>query len=272
MNPIRRESATRASFSLRRLSLFGLFFFLALSGFFSGCSSHTYVGLTPAESIRDVDIPSGALAQVPNSANAAIVGMAYEESSDHLFLRLLPGTSMREIERKTGALIRNFTAAGVTAGCGGFTPDEFPTTECGLAMRWSDRHFFLDHPTGNPVAEIDFMGNFVRNITLQTPHGPIGGLAYDQRSDRLFVLFINRLVAEVDLNGLELRRFIPSGPYQIQPQGLSINTGRRELYIPLMNGNRIGVFDLNGSYKDNYPLQRSGATGGVAAGDRNLFR
>jgi hypothetical protein len=272
MNANPRESTTSASFLLRALSVFEVCFFLTFFAFLSGCSSHTYVGLTPAENIRDVDIPSGVLAQVPNSANVAIVGMAYEESSDHIFLRLLPGTSMREIERKTGALIRNFTAACVTAGCGGFTPDEFPTTECGLAMRWSDRHFFLDHPTGNPVAEIDFMGNFVRNITLQTPHGPIGGLTYDQRSDHLFVLFINRLVAEVDLNGLEMRRFTPSGPYQLQPQGLSMNSARRELYIPLMGGNRIGVFDLNGSYKDSYPLQRSGATGGVAAGDRNFLR
>jgi hypothetical protein len=124
----------------------------------------------------------------------------------------------------------------------------------------------------NGPASLDFMGNFVRNITLQTSHGPIGGLTYDQRSDHLFVLFINRLVAEVDLNGLEMRRFTPSGPYQLQPQGLSMNSARRELYIPLMDGNRIGVFDLNGSYKDSSPLQRSGATGGVAAGDRNFLR
>jgi hypothetical protein len=46
----------------------------------------------------------------------------------------------------------------------------------------------------------------------------------------------------------------------------------KPLVQTLMDGTRFGVFDLNRTYKDSYPLQRSGATGGVAAGDRNFIK
>jgi hypothetical protein len=204
------------------------------------------------------------------AGGTAIVGLDYERSSDHIFARVLPGTIIREIERSSGNIIRSFPAQKVTPGCGGITPDQFPIIECGLAMRWSDRHFFLDNPTGNPITEIDFNGNFVRSITLKQPGGVIGGLAYDQQNDHLYVLYIAGTVAEVDLNGAEIRRFKPKTP--ILPQGFGMNSDRRELYIPLINGNFIGVFDLGGALIAQHPLQRSGMAGGVGAGPRPPWR
>lgn len=234
----------------------------------SGCSHHAYVSLTPGEDIRDVEIPSGDMARIRNAASPIVVGLAYEKSSDRIFARLVPGTALREIERATGTVVRSFVARQVTPGCGGISPAaEMPVTVCGLAMRWSDRHFFLDHPTGNPVTEVDFGGNFVRHITLQSPGGPVGGLAYDQRTDTLYVLYIaSETVAEVDLDGREIRRFRPQAP--IQPQGLSISPDRRELYIPLGSGTFIGVFDLNGALKAQHALGGAGYAGGVGAGPR----
>ena len=236
----------------------------------SGCTSHhAYVSLTPGEGIRDVEIPSGDLSLIRTPAGgAAIVGLAYEKDSDHIFARVLPGTALREVERSTGSVLRSFSARQITAGCGGITPDEFPIAGCGLAIRWSDRHLFLDNPTGNPITEIYINGDFVQNITLQRPGGVIGGLAYDQQTDNLYVLYVaTETVAEIDLNGNELRRFQPQTP--ILPQGLSISPDRRELYIPLVNGNFIGVFDLSGGLTAQHSLQRSGFAGGVGAGPRS---
>lgn len=234
-----------------------------------GCSQHTYVSLTPGQQIRDIELPSSNMELIPNAVSSTIVGLAYQKSSDRIFARLVPGTSMREIDRSSGAVIRSFVARQVTPGCGGLTPaSELPITECGLAMRWSDRHFFLDNPNGNPITEIDFNGDFVRNISLQNPGGPIGGLAYDQRANTLYVLFMQGfVVAEVDLNGNEIRRFQPQAP--IQPQGMSMSSERREIYIPLVNATHIGVFNLSGALKSQHVLQGTGYAGGVGAGPRS---
>ncbi|GIL06261.1 hypothetical protein FBR04_01885 [Betaproteobacteria bacterium PRO7] len=238
----------------------------------TGCAMHTYVALTPGEGIRDVTLPGGGLATIRVSSNEQIVGLAYEQRTDRLFAREIPGTRLVEIERASGATVRTFSAQQVTPGCGGLlTNVELPNIACGLAMRWSDRHLFLDHPNGNPITELDVDGRFVRHIMLQKPGGPIGGLGYDQRNDRLYVLYIvSETVAEVDLNGAEIRRFRPQAP--IQPQGLDVSTARRELYIPLVNGNAIGVFDLSGALIEQHPLQRAGVAGGVGAGTRPWWR
>jgi hypothetical protein len=174
---------------------------------------------------------------------------------------------MLEIERGTGAILRSFVARQVTPGCGGVSAAIGDIVVCGLAMRWSDRHFFLDHPNGNPITEVDYNGDFVRRITLQSPGGPIGGLAYDQRTNTIYVLYVTILtVAEIDLDGREIRRFRPQAP--IQPLGLSISPSRRELYIPIVGATHIGVFDLGGALKARHPLQNGGIAGGVGAGPR----
>lgn len=239
---------------------------LGLSLLASGCSHHAYVSLTPGEDIRDIEIPSGSIERIRNPFSAIIVGLAYQKDTDRIFARLIPGTSMREIDRKTGTVIRSFVARQVTAGCGG--PSAIPEiTECGLAMRWSDKHFFLDHPTGNPITEVDFNGDFVRHIILQSSSEPIGGLAYDQRTDTIYVLYIpTREVAEYELDGRRIRRFRPQA--QIQPQGMSISSDRRELYIPLVNATYMGVFDLSGAFKARHRLPSVGFAGGLGAGPR----
>jgi hypothetical protein len=248
--------------NIAKIIIFGL----SLLAF--GCSHHAYVSLTPGEDIRDIEIPSGSIERISNQFSAIIVGLAYQKDTDRIFARLIPGTSMREIDRKTGAVIRSFVARQVTPGCGGMSPvTNQPVTECGLAMRWSDKHFFLDNPTGNPITEVDFNGDFVRRIILQSPSGPIGGLAYDQRTDTLYVLYITIMtVAEYDLNGREIRRFRPQAP--IQPQGMSISSDRRELYIPLVNATHMGVFDLSGALKARHRLPSVGFAGGIGAGPR----
>jgi len=240
---------------------------LGLALFALGCTHHAYVSLTPGQDIRDVEIPSGNMQLISNASSSFIVGLAYQKDQDRIFARVIPGTQMLEIERGTGAILRSFVARQVTPGCGGVSAAIGDIVVCGLAMRWSDRHFFLDHPNGNPITEVDYNGDFVRRITLQSPGGPIGGLAYDQRTNTIYVLYVTILtVAEIDLDGREIRRFRPQAP--IQPLGLSISPSRRELYIPIVGATHTGVFDLGGALKARHPLQNGGIAGGVGAGPR----
>ena len=239
----------------------------------SACTSdHVYVGLPPGQPLRNVTIPSGDIRTVP--LGAPLVGIAYEEGRDRLFLRVLPGTRIDEVDRRSGRRIRSFPARQVPAGCGGITPDEFPIEECGLAMRYADRHLFLDHPGGLQIAELDVDGNFVGNIALQQPDGPIGGLAFDQQAGTLYILFIrSRMIDEVDMQGNRLRRIAPRDPatgaaLAIERFGLSIDSRRRELYVALHNGNRLGVLDLNGDLRTSYNLNTAGIVPGIGAGRR----
>lgn len=239
---------------------------LAAAVVLGGCATRAYVGLTPGEGIREVRLNDGTLETLRPAHAAAIVGLAYEERTDRLFARLLPGTQLMEIDRRSSVVIRLFNAQQVTAGCGGILPaSELPNAVCGLAMRAADRHLFLDHPTGNPITELTVDGAFVRHITLKQPGGPIGGLAFDDDSGRLYVLYATLgTVAEVDLDGVEIRRFRPQGP--IQPLGLDYDRHQKVFLIPLQSGNRLGAFDGNGVLLREYPLQRAGTVGGVGSG------
>jgi hypothetical protein len=238
---------------------------LAAAVVLGGCATRAYVGLTPGEGIREVDLDNGTLTTLRPSHAAAIVGLAYEERTDRLFARLLPGTLLLEIDRRSSIVVRSFNAQQVPAGCGGVQPaPELPNAVCGLAMRAADRHLFLDHPSGNPITELTVDGAFVRHIPLKQPGGPIGGLAFDDDTGRLYVLYATGTVAEVDLDGAEIRRFRPQGP--IEPLGLDYDRHEKRFLIPLAGGNRLGAFDSNGALRREYPLQRAGTAGGVASG------
>ncbi len=237
------------------------------------CSHHVYVGMPSGQPMRDVEIPSGNTELI--SVGSSFIGVAYEESSDHLFLRVVPGTQLQEVDR-SGNRLRSFSAQQVTAGCDGRPApgSDSPSKECGLAMRYKDRHFFLDHPGGLLIAEIDINGAFIRNIRLAQPGGEIGGLAYDQKTDTIYVLFVrSRMVAEIDLQGDQLRRFGFVNPQTgasilVERFGLSISSKRRELYLALHNGNRLGVFDLGGTLIDEHALSAGASIQGIGAGRR----
>ncbi len=235
----------------------------------AACTDHAYVALQPGEPLRDINLLFGGVTTIPSPAGGTpIVGLAYDEAVDHLYARVLPGTQLREVDRRSGHVLRAFSAQRVVPGCGGIDPgSEFPNLTCGLALRQADKHLFLDHPNGNPITEVDTNGVWVRDIMLQPPGGTIGGLAYDDVNGRLFVLYIpSRSVAEVDLQGRELRRIVPQAP--IQPRGLEYDRRGGRLLIPLIDGNFLGVFDLSGRLIRQHALNRSGITGGTGGGRR----
>ncbi len=235
----------------------------------SGCADYAYVGLPQGQPSREIRIPDGATVTFPLASS--IVGLTYEDRPRHLFARNLPGTQLQELDRR-GNVLRTFAAQQVPAGCGGITPDEFPVKECGLAIRLSDRHLFLDHPGGLRISELLVDGSHVRHITLQSPEGPIGGLAYDQKTDLIYALFIrNRRIGVYDLDGRRVGTVAPTDPasgaaVMIERFGLAINSDRREIYAALHNGNRLGAFDLGGSLRAVYPVSTGTAVNGIGAG------
>ena len=61
---------------MRRINRAAALAFAVLSGFvLAGCATRAYVGLTPGEGIREVDLDSGALATLRPSHNSQIVGV-----------------------------------------------------------------------------------------------------------------------------------------------------------------------------------------------------
>ena len=239
------------------------------------CTHHVYVEMPPGQPMRDIEVPSGRTELIPTSASS--VGVAYEEDTDHLFLRLVGGTQLWEVERSTGNRIRQFVAMRVTAGCDGGGPgggeeaEEEPAKECGLAMRYSDRHLFLDHPGGlGLIAEIDDQGTWIQNIQINPHNGQrIGGLAYDQDRNTIYVLYVQAIseVIEIDLSGAVVRRIALNA--QTRPFGLSYSSEREELYLELVNETHLGVFDLNGQLIDQHALHGLATVQGIGAGERN---
>lgn len=238
-------------------------------GLLVACSDYAYVGMPQGQPSREIKIPDGTTRLIPVSAS--IVGLAYDQPRRRIFLRNLPGTQLQELDRN-GRVLRTFSAQRVPAGCGGVTPDDFPIKECGLAIRGADGHLFLDHPNGLMISELTRDGQFVRNIRLAQPQGPIGGLAFDKQTGTLYVLFIrNRLIAEIDLNGTTKRVIRPTNPsvgaaLQIERFGLGINAERRELYVALQNGNRLGVLNMSGALIATHNLSAGVTVEGIGGG------
>lgn len=228
----------------------------------AGCADYAYVGLPQGQPSREIRIPDGATVTFP--LPSALVGLTYDDRSRDLTVRNLPGTQLQRFGRR-GHLLATFPAEQVPAGCGGITPSEFPVKECGLAIRLSDRHLFLDHPNGLIISELTYDGRHVRHITLERPGGPIGGLAYDQKTDRIYALFIpTARIGIYDLDGKRLGTVSTSR--RIERFGLAINSDRREIYAALHNGNRLGVFDMSGSLKATHPISTATAINGIGAG------
>lgn len=235
----------------------------------AGCTSHAYVSLTPSETLRDVNLRSGTVTAMWPSGGRTIVGLAADGTRRAIYARVDPGNRLAEYDRETGALRRLFNAERVPPGCGTSVPVEILV--CGLAIRLFDKHLFLDHPQGNPIYELDNDGKWIRDIRLQSPGGVIGGIAYDQRNRVLYVIFVTTsTVAEIDLNGVEQRRFSLSRP--VQPEGLSIGVNSDRLYVPLVSGSALGEFDMNGQFVRQFPLNRAGFAGGVGVDSQRTNR
>lgn len=202
----------------------------------AGCATpgplHVYsLANATAPEIRD-DGPAPAAA-VPSflAPGDTVTGFAYDPFTDHFFLRLAPGNRIRVVDRPARAVKREFTAEKLPADGGG-----------DLAVRPRDGHLFFVSPSEPALLETNRFGSFIRRIGLPSR---AEGIAYDSEHDELIALDDSgRTAIRMDRDGnprasVPLSQPVASGAFGYDPT-------RRELYAPLRDGGRVGVFDDRG--------------------------
>ena len=241
-----------------------------------GCATpgpaHLYVAAASRPAvITDVALNSGDAAGGPRVdvpsflwPGERLLGIAYDPFTDHLFLRLAPGNRIRVVDRPARKIKRQFAAEGVPASGDG-----------DLAIRSSDRHLFLAHPTEAAVVEVTLHGAYIRTIALESENaGSPAGVAYDQTRDELIVLRGGDLahVVRFDLTGKRLGGV--AFDRDVELSALAFDSVAREFYAPLRGGKAVGVFGENGQWVRDVPLSGDArvAVRGLDVGARSLVR
>lgn len=217
---------------------------LGLSAAFHGCATpgplHVYTVATaqPAEHISD--FRDGQTAEVPSfiENDERVIAFAYDPFTDHFFLRLVPGNVIRVVDRPAREIKREFTVEGLGAGGD-------------LAARPRDGHlFFLEQ---NPVRVIETtrLGKRLGSFTLESVTSA-QGIAIDPARNRLAVLHGDgRQVSFHTLDG----RQVESHPLErrVGPS-LALDAEQAELYAPLTETRRLGVFSFQGRLLRELPV------------------
>lgn len=239
---------------------------IALGG--AGCSTpgpnHLYI-LSPdqPDSIRNHAATGIETSDVPSylESEEVLLGLAYDSYTDHLFLRLAPGNDFRVVDRPDRSIKREFTAPDISTNGGG-----------DLAIRSSDRHLFLSHPTQPGLIEITLYGKFIRTITLEQFTGAPTGVAYDQRRDLLYILRGGDLTSVVtyDLNGRRLKGTALDRDVLLTT--LAYDSDAREFYAQLRESRDIGVFDSQGNLLRTIEIPNSEKPAHFDVGPRSFLR
>ncbi len=231
----------------------------ALGG--GGCATtgpnHTYVTLAATPDVQDLSATGTARLPV-TKADERVLGLAYDFNTDHLFLRLAPAQVIRVIERPSGKVLREMPL-----------PDALKTdASADLAIRSSDRHLFAVGADGRSVMELELFGEPVRRFEPAGLTGPINGLAYDQRQQRLLVL-VGRTVHAYTADGQ------PAGTVElaeaVTPVSLGFDSEARHYFVPLADGHRLGEFDAGGRLVATHEPGAQPITA-VDAGQRSFVR
>lgn len=231
----------------------------------AGCSTpgptHAYLASRAEDPIRDL-LPGTPDSDVPTyliSVNE-LYGIAYDPFTDHLFLRVFPGDFITVIDRPARKVKRSFFVHGLPPGPGD------------LAIRSRDRHLFFAHPALPALVETTLYGQTVRTITLENLQGPPAGVAYDQKNDRLFILQggDRARVDTYDLSGKHVGG-VPLD-HTVRRLSLAYDSIAAEFYVPLLDSQAIGIFDVQGHLLRTLPEPGGVAHDFVDVGQRSLLR
>ncbi len=231
----------------------------------SGCSTpgtnHAYLASRAQTTIVDM-LPGSPVTAVETfpTADNELLGVAYDPFTDHLFLRIYPGDFIRVIDRPAGKIKRSFYISKLPPGPGD------------LAIRSSDRHLFLAHPSLPAVIEITLMGEVVRTLTLQNLQAPPAGVAYDQKQNRLLILQGGDLahIGIYDLAGKRLAGV--SLDRNVRLTSLAYDSDAAEFYVPLLDKPAIGIFNAKGHLIRTLPSPAGRADEFIDVGPRSLIR
>jgi hypothetical protein len=231
----------------------------------AGCATpgptHVYLGGQSEDRIIDV-LPGSPDAVVPTYLTSlnTLYGIAYDPFTDHLFLRVFPGDFIRVIDRPARKIKRSFFV------------EELPPGRGDLAIRSRDRHLFFAHPSEPSIIETTLHGKFVRSITLENLQGPVAGIAYDQKLDRLLILKGGDLahIGTYDLQGKRLAGVALD--HNVTLESLAYDSAAAEYYVPLSDHAGIGIFNAEGHLIRTLTSQDPHPQDFVDVGQRSLVR
>jgi len=242
--------------------LIRLFVSVLVLSMVAGCATrgpnHVYLTLNSDTGVHDLG-PQGNEITHAVGADEHVLGLAYDYNTDHLFMRIAPAQVIRVIERPSGRVLREMPL-----------PADLQTSKpADLAIRSSDRHLFAVHSDGRSVVELTLFGEFIRRIELPALGGLIGGLAFDQRQSRLLVL-VGDLVFACSAEGRELGRTKLHAP--INAVSLGYDSDGQQYFVPLSDGQALGVFDAKGDPIAFHPSDGQERITAVDAGPRSFVR
>lgn len=236
----------------------------ALGGAGCATSGPNHVYLTAAASAMVHDLGPAAKG-IPGviAPGEEVLGLAYDFNTDHLFIRVAPTQVIRVIERPSGKTLREMPL-----------PAELRTSaSADLAIRSRDRHLLAVHPDGRSVVELSLFGETIRRTALSGLAGPIRGLAYDQRGDRLLILGAAGDRAQIGAAspGGDVTYYVTLAA-AVSPVSLAYDSDARHYFVPLADGVSLGEFDAGGNLVATHPAAGPGAITAIDAGPRSLVR
>jgi hypothetical protein len=227
----------------------------------TGGPNHVYFAAGADAAIHDFG-PSGSDLARAVASGERVLGLACDFNTDHLFLRIAPAQVIRVIERPSGKALREMP----------LSPELSSERSADLAIRSSDRHLFAAHPDGRSVVELTLFGEFVRRIELAGLPAPIGGLAYDQKNDRILVLTAG--------NPAQVGTFTPGGHVMhdmtiaetVAPVSLGYDSDSQHCFVPLVDGQTLGEFNAHGALVSKIPVGAGAPVTALDAGPRSFVR
>lgn len=231
----------------------------------NGCATsgpnHVYLTAAGSAAVHDIG-PAAAAVDHAVAPGEQVLGLAYDFNTDHLFLRLAPAQVIRVIERPSGKILREMPV-----------PDDLKTTNpADLAVRSRDRHLFAVGPDARSIVELTLFGESIRCLELRGPAEPIGGLAYDQKNNRLLVLAATSpaRLGSVAPDGFVMYYVTLAGV--VRPVSLGYDSASGHCFVPLADGTSLGEFDAAGALVQTHRAEGAGAITAVDAGPRSFVR
>jgi uncharacterized protein YjiK len=232
----------------------------------AGCATrgpnHVYLTTATGPAIHDLGPSPARITDAVKSGEQAL-GLAYDFNTDHLFVRIAPAQVIRVIERPSGKILREMKLPVALQA----------TASADLAIRSSDRHLFAVHPDGRSVVELTLYGETIRRVELTGLAGPVRGLAYDQRGDRLLIL------SETG-DQVQVGAATPDGNVTyyvtlaavVSPVSLGYDSDAQHYFVPLADGSSLGEFDAAGKLVATRQTDSAGVITAIDAGPRSLVR
>jgi hypothetical protein len=248
----------------------GVVLVIGLGGCATPGPTHVYWAAASGLTVYDLETASGDRRSLDGQIKKGeeIVGLAYDQFTDYLFLRLKPGDVIRIVNRPAGSPVRDLKLTPEIA----LAPGETPMNSLDLTVRSRNRHLFAIDPREPVIVEFTLAGEMVRKIKLANPpRGPVGGLGFDDRRDRLVVLFASSpaVLAEVTLDGTIVHQTNLAAT--VHPVSLGCDAEAGEYFVPLADG-AIGVFDREGHLLRSHQVPAGVAPAAIGAGPRAFLR